>query len=286
MFQNLSKMQRRRIEVAIVAVLILGVIGYAGAGLAVSATRVARAERTLNAVVSHQNTLNSTFSDIDTQLSQLNSSSAFNPQQAIVLVDKSISNSDLATKTINADAASLTAASSDLQATSWLTMAGRSSLDRESTRITHARNALTAARTIANDEGQDGRFWHYLYAGLADLTTLNTQSGAGDYSAARSTLGTMKLDIDRAAQLSTAPGLPKELHDLMTDMQAFVSDYGKQLDAQLAGDNASLFTYQSDVATDLQKIGGYNIDQIGKEITAFYKPMIDRFNREITAATS
>src|SRR6266513_5375805 len=108
-------MRRKRIEIIAIAVLIVGIIGYAGAGLVVSGLRVAGAERTLNTVVSHQNTLNSTFSDINTQLSALSSSSAFNPQQAIVLVDKSVSNSELATKTINADDASLVAASSQLR---------------------------------------------------------------------------------------------------------------------------------------------------------------------------
>jgi len=143
-------MRRKRIEIIAIAVLIVGIIGYAGAGLVVSGLRVAGAERTLNTVVSHQNTLNSTFSDINTQLSALSSSSAFNPQQAIVLVDKSVSNSELATKTINADDASLVAASSQLGSLRWLTMVGHGSLDRETSRLGHARTALEAARTIAS----------------------------------------------------------------------------------------------------------------------------------------
>ena len=277
--------QRKRIELVVLGILIIGIIGYAGAGIFFSAVRVASAERTLNTVVSHQNTLNTTFGDINSQLSALNSSSAFNPQQAIVLVDRSVANSELATQTINQDDGLLAAASTPLREQQWLTMVGRGSLDRESTRLGHARNALAAARTIAADEASDGRFWHALYVGLADLTTLNTQSGAGDLTAAKTTLATMKTDVDQAAQLSTSPGLPAELHDLMTDLEAFVSDYGKQLDAQLAGDDASVATYQAAIAADLAKIGKYDIDKIGTEINTFYKPMIDRFNSEIAAAT-
>lgn len=277
--------QRKRIELVVLGILIIGIIGYAGAGIFFSAVRVASAERTLNTVVSHQNTLNTTFGDINSQLSALNSSSAFNPQQAIVLVDRSVANSELATQTINQDDGLLAAASMQLREQQWLTMVGRGSLDRESTRLGHARNALAAARTIAADEASDGRFWHALYVGLADLTTLNTQTGAGDLTAAKTTLATMRTDVDQAAQLSTSPGLPAELHDLMTDLQAFVSDYGKQLDAQLAGDDASVATYQAAIAADLAKIGQYDIDKIGTEINAFYKPMIDRFNSEIAAAT-
>jgi len=279
-------MSRKRIELSIVSFLIIAVLVYAGAGLVLSATRVASAERTLNIVVSHQNVLNSTFNDLDSQFSALSSGSAFNPQQAIVLVDRSISNSELATKTINDDEMSLSGVTSQLHSTRWLTMVGGTSLDREATRIGHAHNALGAARTIASDKVADGHFWHSLYTSLADLTMLNTQSGAGDLAAAKATLGTMQTDVDQAAQQSTAPGLPAELHALMTDLQAFVIDYGKELDAKQAGDDAAASGYQNALNADLQKIGSYDIDKIGGEIDAFYKPMIDRFNTEIAAATS
>lgn len=287
MFQDQAQMNRRRTEITVVGVLIVGVILYGAAGLILSATRVANAERTLNAVVSHQNTLNSTFSDINTQLSQLSSSSAFNPEQAIILVDRSVSNSEAATKTIEEDDASLASASSQLRSTRWLTLVGQGSLDREASRIQHARNALGAARTIAGDELQDGHFWHSLYAGLADMTKLLSESYANNLVDAKTTVGAMKTDIDSAARLSSAPGLPTALHDLMVDMQAFVSDFGKQLDARVAGDDPTAATYQDAINGDLQKIsGGYDFDKIGADIAAFYKPLLERFNREIVAATS
>lgn len=286
MFANRAVVPQKRVVVAVSALVVIGIIGYAGAGLAVSAVRVASADRTLNTVVSHQNTLNSTFSDINAQLGALSGSSAFNPQQAIILVDKSISNSEVATTTINEDDALLSAASSQLAATRWLTMVGSGSLDREAARIKHARNALAAARTVAVDEAADGHFWHAMYASLADLVTLNSQVYAGDLVTAKTTLGTMKSDVDQATQLSSAAGLPTELHDMLTDLQAFMGDYGKWLDAQLAGDSASVAADRDAVNADLKKIGAYDFDKIGSEITAYYKPLIDRFNSEIVAATS
>jgi len=276
----------KRIEIAVIVTLILGLIGYAGLGFAYSGVRVANAEHTLNTVVSHQNALNVTFNDLNTQLSALNGTSTFNSQQAIALVDKSVANSELATQTINQDDASLSTAARDLARNPWLTLVGRSSLNRESTRLAHARKALAAARTVSADEVLDGRFWHALYTALADLANLNSQSGAGDFNGAQSTLSTMKSDVDQAAQLSTSPGLPSALHNLMVDFQTFVTDYGKQLDAQLAGDDAGVATYQATLQADLTRIGGYNIDQIGTEIDAFYKPLINRFNSEIAAATA
>ena len=276
----------KRIEIAVIVILILGLIGYAGAGLVYSRSRVTNAEHTLNTVVSHQNSLNATFNDLNMQLSALNGTSTFNSQQAIALVDKSVANSELATQTINQDDASLSTAAGDLARNPWLTLVGRSSLNRESTRLAHARNALAAARTVSADEVLDGRFWHALYTALADLANLNSQSGAGDFNGAQSTLSTMKSDVDQAARLSTSPGLPSALHNLMVDFQTFVTDYGKQLDAQLAGDDAGVATYQGTLQADLTRIGGYNIDQIGTEIDAFYKPLINRFNSEIAAATA
>jgi hypothetical protein len=285
MFQNHAFMNRRRTELTVIAVLIVGVIGYAGAGLALSATRVANAEHTLNVVVSHQNTLTTTFNAINTQLSQLTSGSAFNPQQSIILVDKSVSNSELATKTIEEDDSSLAAVASQLGSTRWLTLVGQNSLDREAGRVQHGRNALGAARTIASDELQDGHFWHSLYAAIYDLTRLEAQVYANDLNAAQTTLGTFKVDVDSAFSLSSAPGLPVELHAMMADMQTFVADYGKQLSAQVAGDDASVAAYQPTVDADRTKLGTYDYDKIGAAITAFYKPLIDRFNTEIAAAT-
>jgi hypothetical protein len=284
MFQKI--VSSKRVEIAVIAILILGLLGYAAAGLASSGSRVTSAERTLNAVVSHQNALNATFNDLNTQLSAINGSSTFNAQQAIALVDAAVANYELAIQTIIQDDASLAAAATDLSRSPWLTMVGRSNLDHESSRIAHARNALAAARTVSDDKVLQGRFWHAQYVVLGDLATLNDQSGSGDFAGAKSTLATMKMDVDQAVQQSTSPGLPSALHDLMVDFQTLVTDYGKEVDAQLAGDDAAVATDQAAVLADRTKISGYNIDQIGAQIDAFYQPLIDRYNSEIAAATA
>jgi hypothetical protein len=72
----------------------------------------------------------------------------------------------------------------------------------------------------------------------------------------------------------------------MADLQTFVSDFGKQLDAQIAGDDAAVANYQSSLDGDRNKLAMYNVDKIGSDIDAFYRPLIDRFNSEIAAATS
>ena len=279
-------MPRKRFELAVIGTLIVCIIGYAGGGLVSTGDRVANADRTLNVVVSHQNTLNATFSDINSRLGALTANATFSPKDAVALVDQSVASSELAGKTINADDASLVEAQQALRSDRWLTMLGSNNLDREANRIAHARNALAAARTIADDKTLEGRFWRSLYGALADLAALNSQSTAGDLEAARSTLATMKAAVDQASEQSSAPPLPADLVQLTKDLRAFVNDYGKKLDAQLARDDEGAAASQASVDADLSKIATYSIDSIGTQIDDFYRPMIARFNSEIAAATA
>jgi hypothetical protein len=275
---------RARIRIGIIFVLIIGIICYAGVSVLYSSSRVNAAERTLAVVIAHQNSLNATFSGIDTQLSALNSSSTFDSEQALTLVDRSIAGSSEAMRTVEGDDAALRADAANLRAMPWLSMVGRENVDHQVTRIGHARNALAAARTIAADELLDGRFWHALYTGLADFTTLNAQTSSGDAAGARATLAKMKVEIDEATRLSTAPGLPSSLHALMADLQKFVTDFGVTLDAQAAGDDNATLAATAVVDADASKIATYDIDTIGGEIDAYYAPMIERYNSEMAAA--
>jgi hypothetical protein len=277
---------RRQVEVAVLGILIIGVILYAGAGIVYAGVLTSSTERTLGTVVSHQNSLNTSFNEIDNEVSALNGSGTFNPQQAVALVDKSVANSQIATTTINQDDHSLASAQGQLAASHWLTLVGHSSIDRETVRVQHARNALAAARTIAADQMLDGQFWHSLYTVLSELDTLNNQAAGGDLTSAKTTLTKLQADATLGVQQSTSPGLPSDLHSLMSDLQTFVTDFGKQLDAQIAGDDATVAQDESVIDSDRAKLGSYDVDKIGTEIDAFYKPLIDRFNSEIAAATS
>ncbi|HUE68430.1 MAG TPA: hypothetical protein VMP38_09635 [Candidatus Acidoferrum sp.] len=279
-------MGRKQIEIAVLGVLIIGVIFYAGAGIVYAGALSSSAERTLNAVVSHQNALNTSFNEIDSEVAALGGSGTFNPQQAVGLVDRSVTSSQAAASTINVDDSSLASVQGQLVSSRWLTLVGHSTVDRESARIGHARKALAAARMIASDQVLDGHFWHSLYTALGELDTLNNQSGSGDYTSAKGTLATMQTDVVQAVRQSTAPGLPIDLHSLMVDLQTFVSDFAKQLDAQIAGDDAAVVQYQSSLDSDRTKLATYNVDKIGSDIDAFYGPLIKRFNSEIAAATS
>jgi hypothetical protein len=277
---------RKQIEIAVLGVLIIGIILYAGTGIVYAGALSSSAERTLNMVVSHQNALNTSFNEIDSEVAALGGSGTFDPQQAVGLVDRSVTSSQAAASRINLDDSALASVQGQLDSSRWLTLVGHSTVDREAARVGHARNALAAARMIAADQVLDGHFWHALYTALGELDTLNNQSGSGDLTSAKATLATMQTNVMQAVQQSTAPGLPPDLHSLMADLQTFVSDFGKQLDAQIAGDDAAVAQYQSTLDSDRNKLGTYNVDKIGNDIDAFYRPLIERFNSEIAAATS
>ncbi|HEV2475517.1 MAG TPA: hypothetical protein VGX22_03175 [Candidatus Dormibacteraeota bacterium] len=279
-------MSRKQIEIAVLGVLIIGVILYAGTGIVYAGALSSSSESTLNTVVSHQNALNTSFNEIDSEVAALGGSGTFDPQQAVGLVDRSVTSSQAAASMINRDDSSLASVQGQLDSSRWLTLVGHSTVDREWARVGHARNALAAARMIAADQVLDGHFWHTLYTALGELDTLNNQSGSGDFTSAKTTLAAMQTDVGQAVRQSTAPGLPPDLHSLMLDLETFVSDFGKQLDAQIAGDDAAVAQYQSSLDADRNKLGTYNVDKIGSDIDAFYRPLIERFNSEIAAATS
>jgi len=87
-------MLRKPFELAVIGTLIVCIIGHAGIGVVSAGDRVANADRTPNVVVSHQNTLHATFSDINSQLSALTGNVTFSPNDAVALVDQSVASAD------------------------------------------------------------------------------------------------------------------------------------------------------------------------------------------------
>ena len=279
-------LRRTIVAIVVIVIVLIGIIGYAVAGFAYSSARIAGANKSLNTVISHQNSLNSTFKEIDSKFKGLSSGSTFDPKQARTLIDQFVANAKSAGAQVDQDDASLVSAKASLNEQEWLSVLGRGSIDRESVRIDHARKALTNAKTVAGDYVLDGQFLQAFMDAAIDLDTLGTQSANADLPAAKATLATMKTHVDKALELSTAPGLPKELHDLMVDFQALVADFGKLLDAAAAGDLNTITSAEQSVEKDANKISAYDFNKIGTEIDDFYRPMVEAFNAEMAKATA
>lgn len=275
----------------IIAILVIGgilgaaLVGYGGIGYVYATSSISNADSALNTAIAHENDLNKTFRGIDTSFRGM-SSTNLDVKQARSLIDQFVSTSQGAQGTIASDDGALIAAGAKLTDQQWLTAFSRSRLDRESTRIGHARTALVAAKSITSDYVLDGQFLQAFLDAVADLDTLVTLSQNKDLVGAAAAVQALKTHVDHALPLSTAPGLPSEIHQLMVDFQSLANDFGALFNAAAAGDSAGIDTYTTRIKADAAKFSAFDGTKVNAEITAFYKPMIDTYNSEMAKATS
>jgi hypothetical protein len=279
-------LRRTIIGIVIIVILVAGIIGYAAAGFAYTSGRVANADKTLNTVVSHQNTLNSTFKEIDTKVTGLNTSSSADLSQTRTLYAQFVANAKSTRTTVDQDDAMLVSAKASLNEQQWLAVFSRSSLDREAARIDHARKGLAVAKTVAGDYVQVGGFFQAVIDSEVDLQTFSAQVANADFTSAKGTLATMKTHVDQAQQQSTAPGLPSQLHDVVVDLATLVTDFGKLVDAGIANDSVAILNAEKSIEADANKLSAYNYDKIQTDIGAYYQPLIAAFNSEMAQATT
>lgn len=274
------------VALVLVLVVIIGIIGYALTGFAYASARIATTDRTLNTVISHQNTLNTTFKNIDGEFSALSASTDFNSAQAQSVADQFVASANQARATVEKDDASLAAASASLRERRWLTAFSQGLLDRQIDRVGHARKALASAKTVCAGYVFDGRFLQAFLVASSDLETLAAQTSNADLTAAGATVATMKADVDKALQLSSGPGLPADLRSLMNDFETLVADFGKLITAAQANDDSAINQASATIQSDADKISAYDYDKISAAIAAYYQPLVTEFNSEMAAATA
>ncbi len=274
--------------VVVVAVIVVAAIGYGVVGYAFASSRIAGARSAYNNVVSHQNTITESFNTLDTKMTALSLTTATTAdlQQNRTAYAQLVSQSQSAQPTLVADDASLATAQAGLKQNSWLTLIRRSDLDQTSAKIGHERKALGDAKTIAGDLVQLGTFYQAFYDSLIDLDTLTTKATASDFVGAAASIGPLKSDITMAIQLSGAPGLPPEMKLFLTDFQTLATDVGKLMNAVIGGDTNAVQADVKAVDADNTKIETYDFSKMSSAIKAFYQPMIDAFNSEVSIANS
>ena len=274
--------------VVIVALVVVAVVGYGIAGYAFASSRIDSAKSKYNTVIGHQNAITDAFNSFDSKVASVNLTSATAAQlkQNRTAYDQLVSQSQAAQPTISTDDTTLAAAQASLNDNSWLTVFSRSSLDQVSTKIGHERNALASAKTITGDLVQLGTFYQSFYDSLIDLDTVSTKAGAGDFAGAKTALTPLTTDLGKALQLSTAPGLPPEMKQFVTDFQTTAVDFGKLLDATIAGNASAIQAEVKAVDADSTKLGTYDFDKMSTAIKSFYQPLIDNFNSEVSKANN
>ena len=274
------------VAILVILIIVIGIIGYAIAGYAFASTRVAIADKSLNTVITNQNSLNSTFQQIDSQFNSLSSATSFDPKKARILSDQFVTNWKTAGVTVDKDDATLVSAKGYLGEQGWITLFGQQLLNREMGRIDHARRALSTAKTIAGDYVQDGEFLQAYFDIFVDVEATQALADSGDFSGAKLRVDTMKVHADHAVQLSNAPGLPAQVHDLTMDLKVAAADFGKLFEAILSHNPDAITAATATATATADKISAYNFDNINQAIRGFYRPLIDTFNSEMAKATA
>jgi len=273
---------------AVILVVVLALVAYAGAGYAFAHSRIDSATSTYNTAVTHQNALTDEFNSFDSSLatSNLTTSTTASLKSTQALYAQLVTKSQAAQPTITADDAALAGAQASLSDNSWLTVFSRSDLDHDSAKIGHERNALAAAKTITGDFVQLGQFYQALLQTIIDLDDVGTKAQASDFSGTLTAIGTMKTDAAKAQQLASAPGVPADLKQFLTDMQTLAADLTKLFNDVLSGDTNAVNGDAKTATADGAKLDSYNWAKIASEVKAFYQPLIDKFNSEVSAANS
>jgi hypothetical protein len=270
--------------ILIVILVVVALVAYAGIGYAYAQGRVNSARDTYNAVITDANKYTDTVNSASTL-----SAGAFN---AASIAEAKAKYADLVKKSqdaqpqIQSDDAKLADADSNLHQNSWLTLAGKSSIDKMSTKIGHLRNALGAAKEISGDYVQLGTFYETLADAIGDLDTFTTKAQASDFTGATGALDKLKTDTAKAITEDKAPGLPPEADTFLKDLQTVANDFSAVINAAVSGDESAYNTAVSKGDADVAKLQADDTNAIDAKTQAFYKPLIDKYNSEIDAANN
>lgn len=186
--------------------------------------------------------------------------------------------------TIETDDQALASAAKSLGQQQWLTLIRRGNMETASVRITHARKALDAARTIAAARVKEGQFQQALADAISDFDTLGMDAQNSDFGGAVTAAMKMQTDAGRALTLTGDQQFPSELHDYMAAVQALASDFVKYLSAVRQGDQTTAKSLIDKANTDLDALGNYDITAIGDKIDQYYQPYIDTYHAELSKA--
>ena len=274
------------IAIILVVVVVLAAIGaYLVAGVAFAQNRLTTAHNAYNSVVGHQNDLNGTINSLNdkitgTDVSSVSGSTLQTDKETLVQI---VSKSQAAQGQIDSDDASLAKADAGLKENQWLTVLRKSDIDKESTRIGHARKALATAKVITNDYVQIGNFYQAFFDVLIDFETLGTKAQAQDLTGVAAADEKLKTDTTKAVSLDKAPGVPLEVDTFLHDVQTLASDFSALLNART---QAAASAAEKALQADLAKIEAVDWTKVSSDVDAFYKPLIDAYNSEVDKANA
>src|SRR5881296_3937172 len=281
--EAMAKPSKQRNVGAIIAVVLVVVVLVAG--VAYAQNRLSSANTAYNTVVHHQNDLNSTINGLSDKFTgaDATSTSQSDLQSAKSLLATFVSKSQDAQGQIAKDDESLATADQGLKENQWLTLLRKGEMDKESTRIGHARKALAAAKTITADYVQIGTFYQAFFDVLIDEYTLGTKAQAQDLTGVAAADEKLKTDVAKAITLDKAPGVPTAVDGFLKDTMQLANDFGALLNART---QAAVDAAEKALQADLQKIEAVDWTKVTADVDAFYKPLIDEYNSEVDKANA
>ena len=274
------------IAVVLVVVVLVAAIGaYLVAGVAYAQNRLSSANTAYNTVVHHQNDLNSTINGLSDKFTgaDATSTSQSDLQSAKSLLATFVRKSQDAQGQIATDDKSLATADQGLKENQWLTLLRKGEMDKESTRIGHARKALAAAKTITADYVQIGTFYQAFFDVLIDEYTLGTKAQAQDLTGVAAADEKLKTDVAKAITLDKAPGVPTAVDGFLKDTMQLANDFSALLNART---QAAVDAAEKALQADLQKIEAVDWTKVTADVDGFYKPLIDEYNSEVDKANA
>jgi flagellar basal body-associated protein FliL len=274
--------------VMVVVLLIVLVGGYAVGGFVFAQGRLNSATDAYNKVVDHENKLTDYFNSLDAQFTS-NSTDPANASADQIKQEKTLylqlaTKSQAAQPQVTSDDNALASADAGLKDNSWLTVFSKGSLDKADTRIGHARAALAVAKTILADSILYGQFYATVDDAALDLDALSAAADQGDLNAIDSAISTLKSDVTKAIQEDQAPGVAPQMDSFLKDLQTTATDFSALVAAVRSGSQSQVNAAVSKLDADTTKLDGYNFDTMSSTEQAFYKGLIDKYNKEIDAA--
>jgi hypothetical protein len=267
--------------VVVVAVLLVGVIAYVGAGYAFASSRISDATAAINGASAHRSYVNTTFDLLDQQVGSFAamSDAKLSKSTAGQLVTESQSISAI----VGGDDHTMAAARSHLRDQQWLTALSSGRLADQAGRIDHGRKATDAVKSAAGGYVLLGQFFQSFFQAMIDWNTMIADARNNDFVGTSSQDALLKADAISAQQLAAnAPGLPSQYHDFLVILQAYAADIAKELNARTAADASAA---DKQAVADLTAMSALDFGGTPAKIKSYYQHYRDDFNAEMDKAT-
>jgi hypothetical protein len=269
--------------ILLVAIPTVAIMIYGGAGYAVALVRLRAADQAMKTAISHRSGFETAFASINADFGP-DAKPAADSAAGRARIERFLGDWQAQTDTVSADDARLASASLKLNDTQWLTHLSQRAIDSEAARLGHARKAMAAAAIVATDGAQDGLFFRAFADTVDSLNALGTNISAGDMTASKTTMSLLKSNVEHALSLSTGPGFPPLVQQLMLAFRTFASDLSDELDAVAAGDHKLAAAENVKVQADSDVLSGFDTKTIGPAMVAFYQSYVDTYHLEMHLA--